>query len=82
MRLYQTDEEFAARKKQVQNGVKRGENATGSFRNDFATRAFRQTSLIVDPPDGRIPPRVPPTPERQKRAQEAAARAALRAQGS
>src|SRR5262245_15786151 len=55
MRLYQTDEDFAARKKQVAVGVRRGENATGSFRNDFATRAFRQTSLIVDPPDGRMP---------------------------
>ena len=55
MRLYQTDGEFAARRKQVEVGVQRGENATGSFRNDFATRAFRQTSLIVDPPDGRMP---------------------------
>jgi hypothetical protein len=64
MRLYQTDEEFAARKKQVQVGVQRGENATGSFRNDFATRAFRQTSLIVDPPDGRMPMT---TPEAEKR---------------
>ena len=54
-RLYQTDAEFAARKKQVDVGVQRGENAVGSFRNDFATRAFRQTSLIVDPPDGRMP---------------------------
>jgi hypothetical protein len=54
-RLYQTDEEFAARRKQVEVGVQRGENATGSYRNDFATRAFRQTSLIVDPPDGRMP---------------------------
>jgi hypothetical protein len=55
MRLYQTDEEFAARKKQVEIGVRRGENAVGSFRNDYATRAFRQTSLIVDPSDGRMP---------------------------
>ena len=31
------------------------ENAVGSFRGDFARRAFRQTSLIVDPPDGRTP---------------------------
>jgi hypothetical protein len=54
-RLYQTDQEFAARKKQVDQGVSRGENAVGSFRNDYATRAFRQTSLIVDPPDGRMP---------------------------
>jgi hypothetical protein len=64
MRLYQTDEEFAARKKQVEIGVRRGENAVGSFRNDFATRAFRQTSLIVDPPDGRMPVT---TPEAEKR---------------
>jgi hypothetical protein len=54
-RLYQTDEEFAARVKQVENGIKNGENAVGSFRGDFARRAFRQTSLIVDPPDGRTP---------------------------
>jgi hypothetical protein len=54
-RLYQTDAEFAARKKQIDVGVERGENAVGSFRNDFATRAFRQTSLIVDPPDGQMP---------------------------
>jgi len=33
----------------------------------------RRTSLIVDPPDGRIPPRVPPSPERQKAAQAVAA---------
>ena len=31
------------------------ENAVGSFRGDFARRAFRQTSLIVDPPDGSTP---------------------------
>jgi hypothetical protein len=54
-RLYQTDEDFAARRKQVENGVKRGESDIGSFRNDFARRAFRQTSLIVDPPDGSMP---------------------------
>jgi hypothetical protein len=54
-RLYQTDEEFAARVKQVDEGVQRGLNAVGSFRGDYATRAFRQTSLIVDPPDGRMP---------------------------
>jgi len=63
-RLYQTDEEWAARQKQVSDGVSRGENAVGSFRNDYATRAFRQTSLIVDPPDGRQPA---VTPEAEKR---------------
>jgi len=63
-RLYQTDEEWAARQKQVSDGVKRGENAVGAFRNDYAVRAFRQTSLIVDPPDGRQPGF---TPEGEKR---------------
>ena len=63
-RLYQTDEEWAARQKQVADGVRRGESAVGSFRNDYATRAFRQTSLIVDPPDGRQPA---VTPEAEKR---------------
>ena len=64
-RLYQTDEEYAARVKQIENGVKNGESAVGSFRGDFARRAFRQTSLVVDPPDGRMPP---PTAEAKLRA--------------
>ena len=64
-RLYLNDDEYAARVKQIENGVKNAENAIGSFRGDFARRAFRQTSLIVDPPDGRIPP---PTEEAKKRA--------------
>jgi hypothetical protein len=54
-RLYLNDQEFAARVKQVESGVRNAETAIGSFRGDFATKAFRQTSLIVDPPDGRIP---------------------------
>ena len=53
--LYLSDQAFAARVKQVEQGVKRGESDIGSFRNDFARRAFRQTSLIVDPPDGTMP---------------------------
>ena len=54
-RLYQTDEDFARASEAVERGVKRGEGDIGSFRNDFARRAFRQTSLIVDPPDGSMP---------------------------
>jgi hypothetical protein len=54
-RLYLNDEEFAARQKQIQTGITNAENAVGSFRGDFARRAFRQTSLIIDPPDGRTP---------------------------
>jgi hypothetical protein len=62
--LYLSDQAFAARQKQVQDGVRRAETDIGSFRNDFARRAFRQTSLIVDPPDGSMPGF---TPEAQKR---------------
>ena len=59
-RLYLNDEEYAARVKQVQRGAERGDNeATGFFRGDFARKAFRQTSLVVDPPDGRMPANTP-----------------------
>src|SRR5687768_17916104 len=54
-RLYQTDDDYAKRVKTVERGIKNGESDIGSFRNDFARRAFRQTSLIVDPPDGSMP---------------------------
>ena len=54
-RLYLNEQEFADRQKRIQEGVQRGENATSSFRFDFGRRAFRQTSLIVDPADGRMP---------------------------
>jgi hypothetical protein len=52
-----TDEEFAAKLKRDTDTRTRAENAVGSFRNDNAwlTRSFRQTSLIVDPPNGRAP---------------------------
>ena len=63
--LFQTDQEFAARQKRVKEGAARRENdVAGTFRNDYATRAFRQTSLIVDPPDGSMPAF---TPEALKR---------------
>jgi hypothetical protein len=54
--LYLTEQEYAQRVRQIEAGVARGENdAVGSFRFDFARRAFRQTSLIVDPPNGQMP---------------------------
>jgi len=52
-RQYLTDAEFAERKARA---------AKAGFSNDSQT--FRQTSLIVDPPDGRYPAL---TPEAQKR---------------
>jgi hypothetical protein len=55
-RLYLNDQEYAERLKQVERGVSQAENeATSTFRFDFARRAFRQSSQIVDPPDGRMP---------------------------
>ena len=63
--LYLSDEQWAARQKQIQDGIRAGENAVSAFRGDFARRAFRQTSYIVDPPDGVMPQ---PTPEAKKRA--------------
>jgi len=54
--LYLTDEQMAARRKQVQSGADtRDRTATSSFRFDYARRAFPQTRLLVDPPDGRMP---------------------------
>jgi hypothetical protein len=55
-RLYLNDTEFAARQAQVQRGATQRDTAADStFRFDYARRTFRQTSLIVDPPDGRLP---------------------------
>jgi hypothetical protein len=62
--LYQSDEQWAARQKQTQQGIQNALNAIGTFRGDYARRSFRQTSLIVDPPDGRTPGF---TPEAEKR---------------
>ena len=51
------DEEFAAKLTRDAQTRERAENAIGSFRNDNAwlVKTFRQTSLIVDPPDGKMP---------------------------
>ena len=54
--LYLTDEQLEARRKLVacQSGD-RDRTSTSTFRNDYARRAFPQTRLVVDPPDGRVP---------------------------
>jgi hypothetical protein len=54
-RFYLTDEEFAARAKADEQNRRNNANAVGTFRFDVGTRSFRQTSLISDPPDGRMP---------------------------
>jgi len=54
-RLYLNDQEFADRSKRDEQARARGDNDIGTFRNDVGTRTWRQTSLLVDPPDGRYP---------------------------
>jgi hypothetical protein len=62
-----TDREFAEKVKRDEAIRQRAENAVGSFRNDnsWLTRSFRQTSLIVDPPNGRTPALVPGAEQRR-----------------
>jgi hypothetical protein len=54
-RRYLTDDEFATRAKD--RGTARDvDNArTGTFRNEEGSRDFSYTSMVVDPPDGRVP---------------------------
>ena len=69
-RMYMTDEEFGDRAKQRGNARAVDNARTGTFRNEEGTRDFSYTSMVIDPPDGRIPDLT------------AAARARPRAQGS
>jgi hypothetical protein len=58
-RQFLTDEEFAERiARDEQTGRQERSRAYGA-RYDLRSRTFRQTSLIVDPPDGRIPALTP-----------------------
>ena len=69
-RVYLTDEEFAARAKQRETARQIDDGRSGTFRNEEGSRDFGYTSMVIDPPDGRVP------------ALTAAARARPRAQGS
>jgi len=54
-RLYLTDEEFAAREAKNNTEVARLEAGGTPFLAERGVRSFRQTSMIVDPPNGRMP---------------------------
>jgi len=58
-----SDDEFA--KRSAANGEARTRELSriGAFRNDVGTRTFRQTSLVVEPTNGKLPPL---TPEAQR----------------
>ena len=54
--LYLDDAALKARQDQVAAAAKRSDTQVeGSFRFDYARRAFPQTRLLVDPADGRLP---------------------------
>ena len=54
-RRYLTDEEFDARAGERATARKVDDARTGTFRNEEGTRDFGYTSMVIDPPDGRIP---------------------------
>jgi hypothetical protein len=54
-RRHLTDEEFAARAEERTAARKLDDARTGTFRNEEGTRDFGYTSLVIDPPDGRVP---------------------------
>ena len=58
-RRYLTDEEFAEREARNNAEVERLAAGGTAFLSERGVRSFRQTSLIVDPPNGRMPPLTP-----------------------
>jgi hypothetical protein len=54
-RRYLTDAEFAERAKQRSNARDIDNARTGTFRNEEGSRDFSYTSMVIDPPDGRVP---------------------------
>jgi hypothetical protein len=54
-----TDEEFAEREQRNETEVARLREGGTAFLAERGVRSFRQTSLVVDPPNGRIPALTP-----------------------
>ena len=61
------DKEYAEKVARDERARTTALSAVGSFRNDngWVTKSFRQTSLIIDPPNGRVPPLVPGAEKRR-----------------
>lgn len=65
-RTHLTDEEFAKRA-QDRDKARDIDNArTGTFRNEEGTRDFSYTSMVIDPPDGRVPALTPAAVARRR----------------
>jgi len=58
-RAFLTDEEFAAREERNNEEVARLDEGGTAFLSERGIRSFRQTSLIVDPPNGQMPALTP-----------------------
>jgi hypothetical protein len=65
-RVSMTQEEFLARASSDEANRFRAVNTETFLRNEFGVRTFGYTSLIIDPPNGQQPARVP-QPNRQQR---------------
>jgi len=58
-RQFLTDDEFAQRMERDQRTLRDQLRGPYGGRNDLRSRTFRQTSLVIDPPDGRAPALTP-----------------------
>jgi hypothetical protein len=57
---YLTDEQFAEREtRRATARQTQDRGAVGTFRNEEGTRTFSYTSMVIDPPDGRVPAALP-----------------------
>jgi len=63
---YLTDEQFAERETRRETARQtQDRGAVGTFRNEEGTRTFSYTSMVIDPPDGRVPAALPAARERR-----------------
>lgn len=63
-RRFLTDVEFTARKQRDDETLAATRAGAGTFVGEVGTRTLRHTSLVMDPPDGRIPAITPAAKER------------------
>ena len=59
-----TDQEYADRKRRDDETRGDVKGAAGTFVGEVGTRTHRQTSLVIEPANGRVPPRTPAAEQR------------------